>query len=69
MSYSDLVIHFRRYKQRETLEIVVERKLEKATDTQTELALLAAADHRRAELAAHKIFEAGKVPSYAWGLV
>lgn len=69
MSYNDLVIQFRKYRERDTLELILERKLMKATDVQTELALIAAADHRRAEIAASKYFDAGKVPAYVWSLV
>ena len=65
----DAVIAFRKYRCRETLETVLERKLSRGLSVPDELVLLSAADHRRAELAAQKNFDAGKVPAHVWGLV
>ena len=63
-SLTDAVIAFRKYANLETLEIVVARKLERVGTLPEEIMLLSAADHRRAELAACRNFDAGKVPSY-----
>ena len=69
MSYSDLIISFRKYRRLETLEFAIERKLQQSKDIQHELSLIAAADHRRAEIAAKRYFDAGKIPAYIWGLL
>lgn len=65
----DAVIAFRKYRNRETLETVVDRKLARGLSAPDELVLLSAADHRRAEIAARKNFDAGKIPAHIWRLV
>lgn len=69
LDFWSAVLAFRKYNSKETLETVVERKLTRGVSTAEELLILSAADHRRAELAAGKRFDAGKVPAHIWRLV
>ena len=68
---NDLVIRLRRFKDRKSLDRVAPRMLDKAAATglQEELKVTAAIDHRQAEIAAGKHYDAGKVPMTAWALV
>ena len=68
---NDLVIRLRRFKDRKSLDRVAPRMLDKsaATSLQEELKVIAAIDHRQAEIAAGKHYDAGKVPMTAWALV
>ena len=68
---NDLVIRLRRFKDRKSLDRVAPRMLDKASATgfQEELKVIAAIDHRQAEIAAGKHYDAGKVPMTAWALV
>lgn len=68
-SFIDTIIAFRRYSKIETLEFAVERKLSRVESLDDELLIISAADHRRAEIAVKKFFDAGKVPAYVWGLI
>ncbi|MCF5866719.1 Hha/YmoA family nucleoid-associated regulatory protein [Aeromonas veronii] len=67
----ELLIKLRRFKSIESLEQVAERMYEKALAQSTAEAatVLAAVDHRRAEIASGRIWDAGKVPTYVWALV
>ena len=67
----DLVIRLRRFKSRKSLERVAPRMLDRASSAglQEELKVIAAIDHRQAEIAAGKHYDAGKVPMTAWALV
>ncbi|WP_421191322.1 hypothetical protein [Aeromonas enteropelogenes] len=68
---NDLVIRLRRFKDRKSLDRVALRMLDKAANAglQEELKVIAAIDHRQAEIAAGRHFDAGKVPMTAWALV
>lgn len=68
---NDLVIRLRRFKGRKSLDRVAPRMLDKAANAglQEELKVIAAIDHRQAEIAAGKHYDAGKVPMTAWALV
>lgn len=68
---NDLVIRLRRFKDRKSLDRVAPRMLDKAANAglQEELKVIAAIDHRQAEIAAGRHFDAGKVPMTAWALV
>ena len=68
---NDLVIKLRRFKDRKSLDKVVPRMLDKAASvsSQEELKVIAAIDHRQAEIAAGRHYDAGKVPMAAWALV
>ena len=68
---NDLVIRLRRFKDRKSLDRVAPRMLDKAAAKgfQEELKVIAAIDHRQAEIAAGKHYDAGKVPMTAWALV
>ena len=67
----DLVIRLRRFKSRKSLERVAPRMLDRASSAglQEELKVIAAIDHRKAEIAAGRLYDAGKVPMTAWALV
>lgn len=66
----DLLIQLRRFKSRESLEAVAARMLDKAAvGVQEELKVIAALDHRRAEIATGRRYDAGQVPASAWALV
>ncbi len=67
----DLMIKLRRFKTMESLDTVAARMLSKASATgiQEELKVMAAIDHRRAEIASGRRFDVGKVPAAAWALV
>ena len=67
----DLVIRLRRFKCLDTLEAVAPRMLDKAAavSPQAELTTIAALDHRKAEIAARRLFDPGKVPAAAWAMV
>lgn len=69
ITFIDTVIAFRKYSRIETLELAVERKLSRPQALQDELLIISAADHRRAEIATGKRYDAGKVPAYVWGLI
>ena len=68
---NDLVIKLRRFKDKKSLDKVAPRMLDKAASvgSQEELKVIAAIDHRQAEIAAGRHFDAGKVPMTAWALV
>jgi predicted transcriptional regulator len=68
---NDLVIRLRRFKDRKSLDRVAPRMLDKAAAAglQEELKVIAAIDHRQAEIAAGRHYDAGKVPMTAWALV
>lgn len=68
-TFVDTVLAFRKYAKIETLELAVERKLSRVESLDDELMIISAADHRRAEIAVKKFFDAGKVPAYVWGLI
>ena len=67
----DLIIKLRRFKSLDTLEAIAPRMLEKAAavSPQAELTAIAAIDHRKAEIAARRVFDPGKVPAYVWALL
>jgi hypothetical protein len=67
----DLLIQLRRFKSRESLEAVAPRMLDKAAavGVQEERKVIAAIDHRRAEIATGRRYDAGQVPASAWALV
>ena len=65
MNKLDYLLKFRRSSSEETLEKVIEH-MEKVSKDDYDV-FLAAADHRRAELACKKIFD--KVPKSAWKFV
>lgn len=67
MTFLDYVLHFRRFKKIETLEMVIARMEE--SNPLDALNIHSAADHRRVELKANKIYDPGKVPSSAWKLL
>ncbi|EBJ6536611.1 hypothetical protein DXQ29_24080 [Salmonella enterica] len=66
MDKLEYLLKFRRSNNDETLEKVVEN-MEPKISKEDYNAFQAAADHRRAELACHKIFD--KVPKSAWKFV
>ncbi|MEI4971546.1 hypothetical protein ACK31U_17125 [Aeromonas caviae] len=68
---NDLVIRLRRFKDKKSLDKVAPRMLDKAASvgSQEELKVIAAIDHRQAEIAAGRHYDAGKVPMEAWALV
>lgn len=65
----DLIFHFRKFKESDSLEIIVARLLDKAKDKKCMADIFLAADHRRAELAANKLFSPGELPSWALMLI
>ncbi|EBY7550159.1 TPA: hypothetical protein M8J30_002440 [Klebsiella aerogenes] len=66
MNKLDYLLKFRRSGSEETLEKVIEHMEPKVSKDDYDV-FLAAADHRRAELACKKIFD--KVPKSAWKFV
>lgn len=66
MDKLDFLLKFRRSSSEETLEKVIEH-MEPKINKDDYSVFLAAADHRRAELACKKIFD--KVPKSAWKFV
>lgn len=68
---NELVIRLRRFKSRDTLEAVAPRMQNKAAalGQEEELAIIAAIDHRRAEIAARRLYDPGKVPAAVWALL
>ncbi len=65
----ELIFHFRRFKESDSLERVVSRLLDKTTDVKCLADIFLAADHRRAELAANKLFTPGQLPTWALKLI
>lgn len=68
---NDWVIRLRRFKSRDTLEAVAPRMQDKAAaiSREDERAVIAAIDHRRAEIAAQRLYDPGKVPAAVWALI
>lgn len=68
---NELVIRLRRFKSRDTLEAVAARMQAKAAavSLEDERAVIAAIDHRRAEIAARRLYDPGKVPAAVWALL
>lgn len=65
-TFNDLILKFRKYKNIETLDAVVERIKDRSPEDAT--LIDSAADHRRAELTAETLFNPGRVPVAAWRL-
>lgn len=68
---NDWVIRLRRFKSLDTLEAVAPRMQDKAAavSLEDERAVIAAIDHRRAEIAAQRLYDPGKVPAVVWALI
>lgn len=68
---NEWVIRLRRFKSRDTLEAVAARMQAKAAaiSLEDERAVIAAIDHRRAEIAARRLYDPGKVPAGVWALI
>jgi hypothetical protein len=67
--FDDLIRKFRKFSDIGNLDRVVTRMVERSDSEHYGVAIISAADHRRAEILSKQIFNPGKVPAYAWSLV
>lgn len=68
-SFSEAVRYFRKFESIASLEKVIDRLSENARDDKERLVIIAAADHRRAEITNKRLFDPGSVPGWAWASV
>lgn len=52
-----------------SIERIIDRLCDNATDDNSRYIIMSAADHRRAEIASKRLFDPGLVPSWAWAAV
>ena len=69
MTVQDYLLKFRKISSLESLEKLFDHLNYSLTDTQEIVNMYRAADHRRAELVAGKLFDLGKVPKTLWAQV
>lgn len=67
--FNEAVRYFRRFESITSIERVIERLCDNAGDDKAQLVIMAAADHRRAEIANKRLFDPGSVPRWAWAAV
>ncbi|QLI60493.1 hypothetical protein IBG34_23380 (plasmid) [Aeromonas media] len=67
--FNEAVRYFRRFENSASIERIIDRLYDNATDDQARFMIMSAADHRRAEIANRRLFDPGAVPGWAWAAV